>query len=103
MSYTKEKGIVRKGQAYRLERYPDDNIIPGRLPAVDDLSNLAELFEQTLDGVVAAAGGVVDTVNATVTSGPNTIRSRNTAELAFDGATAPFSEESASRRSPSSR
>jgi hypothetical protein len=92
ISYTKEKGVFKNGQAYRLERYPNDGLLPGRLPDRGDDSDVKNILQESIDGLASAVNFAVDTVSAAVVEGVNKIRSRNTAELTFDGATAPFQQ-----------
>jgi transglutaminase-like putative cysteine protease len=89
IGFTLEKGVVKKGQLYTLERYVKDDLIPG-VPDASDVQDLAHILATSAEGLVDATVAAVDVVSAAVTQGVNRIRSRRTAELAFDGATAPF-------------
>jgi hypothetical protein len=91
LTFALEKGVIRNGDQYTLERYRKDELIPDLLDT-SDLSDVAEIVQESVNGIVAAAGHAVDVVTRTVQQGVNTIRSNNTAELVFDGGTATFTD-----------
>jgi transglutaminase-like putative cysteine protease len=91
---TIEKGVIKKGESFTLEQYDEsDPLVPGA-PAVSDLSDIAHVIDSAVQGVIDAvqnaAGRLIDVVTRTIAEGINIIRSNATAELRFDGATAPF-------------
>ena len=86
---TTEKAVILGGQEFTLEQYVADALIPTP-PA--DLSDLQDLLQTGIDAASNFGAAAISTVQTSVVSGINSIRSLLTAQLDFDGATAGTSQ-----------
>ena len=94
ITFATERGVVKDGVSYPIERYQEDQFIPVLLGSTD-VSDLSAIVDESLSSVVNASRNAfasLDVVGKPVQAGPNSIRSNNTAQLDFDGATANFPE-----------
>jgi hypothetical protein len=86
ISFHSEKGVIKAGVSYLLERYTDDDLVPD----LQDVDDITDLFSVSFADLRAEIGPAIDVVQQAVTALLNVVRSNNTAELTFEGSTAPF-------------
>jgi hypothetical protein len=85
VTFTAEKGVVRGGTLFPLQKYARDEMIPPIPPVsgVDDFKQLGQLAVNAAAKFITAS---IDVVVQAFSNAINRIKSRHTAEIVFSGA-----------------